>query len=73
MLKLTRKIGETIVIADDIKITITGMQGNQVIVLVDAPKHIPVHRLEIYNRIKQEQKWESSHNDYPEFVEFNLR
>jgi len=57
MLNLTRKIGETIVIGDDIRITVVRISGNQVELLTDAPKHIPVHRLEIYERIKRQEKY----------------
>jgi len=57
MLKLTRRIGETIVIGNDVKITILGIEGKQVRIVVDAPKDIPVHRLEIYNRIQREKMY----------------
>ncbi len=51
MLILTRRVGETLVINDDIKITVLGVRGHQVRLGVDAPKDISVHRLEIYQRI----------------------
>ncbi|WP_312934768.1 carbon storage regulator CsrA [Pseudomonas sp.] len=52
MLILTRKVGEVIVINDDIKVTILGVKGMQVRIGIDAPKDIQVHREEIYNRIQ---------------------
>jgi carbon storage regulator len=55
MLILTRRVGETVMIGDDVTITVLGVKGNQVRVGVDAPKSIPVHREEIYDRIKREQ------------------
>jgi len=55
MLILTRRVGETIVIGDDIKITVLGVKGNQVRIGVNAPKTVTVHREEIFNRIQQEQ------------------
>jgi carbon storage regulator len=54
MLILTRKVGETLYIGDDITVTITGVNGNQVKVGVSAPKDVAVHREEIYQRIQKE-------------------
>tara|TARA_R110000851_G_C12702178_1_gene526270 strand:+ start:347 stop:526 length:180 start_codon:yes stop_codon:yes gene_type:complete len=54
MLVLTRNIGQKLVIGDDIKITILSAGGNQVRIGIDAPRHIGVHREEIYNKIKLE-------------------
>lgn len=59
MLILTRNIGETLVIGDNITITVLGVSGHQVKVGINAPKEVSVHREEIYQRI-QEQKSERS-------------
>lgn len=55
MLILTRRIGETIMIDDEVAITVLGVKGAQVRLGINAPKEISVHRQEIYNRIKQEE------------------
>lgn len=52
MLVLTRKIGESLIIGDDVEITVLSVRGNQVKLGVNAPKEIAVHRQEIYERIK---------------------
>lgn len=56
MLILTRKKGETIKIGDDIEITITDIHGDQVKIGVDAPKHIEIHRKEVYLDIQKENE-----------------
>jgi len=54
MLILTRKIGESIIISDNVKVTVLGVEGRQIRVGIDAPKEISVHREEIYNKIAAE-------------------
>lgn len=56
MLILTRRVGETVMIGDDVAVTILGVKGNQVRVGVNAPKEVSVHREEIYERIKREEQ-----------------
>jgi len=56
MLILTRRVGETVMIGDDIAVTVLGVKGNQVRVGVNAPKEVSVHREEIYERIKREEQ-----------------
>lgn len=55
MLILSRRVGETICIGDDVKLTVLGAQGNQVRVGIHAPKEVAVHREEIYQRIQSEK------------------
>ena len=55
MLILTRRVSETVVIGDDVTITVLGVKGNQVRVGINAPKSVAVHREEIYERIKREK------------------
>ncbi|MDD2725660.1 MAG: carbon storage regulator CsrA [Methylovulum sp.] len=55
MLILTRRVGETLMIGDEVTVTVLGVKGNQVRIGVNAPKDVSVHREEIYERIKKEQ------------------
>lgn len=54
MLILTRRVNETLMIGDDVTVTVLSINGNQVRIGVNAPRHIPVHREEIYEKIKQQ-------------------
>lgn len=54
MLILTRRTGETVMIGNDVTLTVLGVKGNQVRIGINAPKSVPVHREEIYERIKRE-------------------
>ncbi len=66
MLILTRRTGETIVIGDDVTVTVLGVKGTQVRLGVNAPKETSVHREEIYNRIQQEKNGSSEGDDTEE-------
>ena len=62
MLILTRRVGETLMVGDDITVTVLGVKGNQVRIGVNAPKDVAVHREEIYERIKHEQSHKNGTN-----------
>jgi len=60
MLILTRRIGETLMVGDEVSVTVLGVKGNQVRIGVNAPKEIAVHREEIYKRLQLEKENEYS-------------
>ena len=66
MLILTRRIGETLMVGDDVTITVLGVKGNQVRIGVNAPKDVAVHREEIYQRIQKEKSGEDLDGDSDE-------
>lgn len=63
MLILTRRIGETLMVGDDVTITVLGVKGNQVRIGVNAPKDVAVHREEIYERIQNEKAGNGTENE----------
>lgn len=65
MLILTRRVGEAVMIGDDVTISVLSVKGNQVRLGIDAPRSTPVHREEIYKRIKREQTGEGGHSEEP--------
>ncbi|MBJ7539742.1 carbon storage regulator CsrA [Marinomonas transparens] len=59
MLILTRRVGETLMVGDEVSVTVLGVKGNQVRIGINAPKDVSVHREEIYLRIQKEQDGET--------------
>lgn len=55
MLILTRAVGETVMIGENIQIVFLGMKGGELKIGIDAPRDIPIHRLEVYERIQKEK------------------
>ena len=56
MLILTRKVNETLMVGDDVSVTVLGIKGGQIRIGINAPRDIPVHRQEVYEKILQERK-----------------
>ncbi|HXP65313.1 MAG TPA: carbon storage regulator CsrA [Steroidobacteraceae bacterium] len=69
MLILTRRVGETVMIGNEVTVTVLGVKGNQVRIGVNAPKDVAVHREEIYERIKREQDHDSNVNASTKIVD----
>ena len=63
MLILTRRVGETVMIGEDVTVTVLGVKGNQVRIGVNAPREVAVHREEIFERIKREESGEPAADD----------
>ena len=61
MLILTRRVGETLIVGDEVTVTVLGVKGNQVRIGVNAPKDVSVHRQEIYERIQREKLQKLAH------------
>jgi carbon storage regulator len=68
MLILTRRVGETVMIGDEVTVTVLGVKGNQVRMGINAPRTVAVHREEIFERIKHE----GSDNDFGQTTESKL-
>ena len=66
MLILTRRVGETVMIGNDVTVTVLGVKGNQVRIGINAPKSVAVHREEIYERIQREQQGQEGNSPAPD-------
>ena len=64
MLILTRRVGETLMVGDEVTVTVLGVKGNQVRIGVNAPKEVAVHREEIYQRIQREKEGDEPSGNY---------
>ncbi len=64
MLILTRRVGETLMVGDEVTVTVLGVKGNQVRIGVNAPKEVAVHREEIYQRIQREKEGDEGVGNY---------
>ena len=65
MLILTRRVGESVVIGEDVTVTVLGVKGNQVRIGINAPKTVSVHREEIFDRIKSGRGADDAASDEP--------
>jgi carbon storage regulator len=70
MLILTRRVGETVMIGNDVTVTVLGVKGNQVRIGINAPKNVAVHREEIFERIKREQQGEQPQGEPKSAAEY---
>jgi carbon storage regulator len=72
MLILTRRVGETLMIGEDVTVTVLGVKGNQVRIGVNAPRDVAVHREEIFDRIKREEAGDPDSSHEPEAGVLNV-